>query len=50
MPAYPPYSVIRKVSPNGMIAYHNFQIGVGRRWTGARLRVVAVTSSDVVYG
>lgn len=46
---YPPYSVTRKVSPNGMVAYQNYQIGVGRRWAGARVRVVVAGTLIHIY-
>ena len=49
LPAYPEHSITRKVSPNGMIGYQNYQIGGGRRWAGAHLRVVPAGALIHIY-
>lgn len=38
--SYPARAIVRNVSSNGMIAFQNMRIGVGRRYAGANLRVV----------
>jgi transposase InsO family protein len=41
-PLYPPHSIVRKVTSVGRIGYQAKQITVGRRWAGARVRVIPV--------
>jgi transposase InsO family protein len=48
-PVYPPHSIERKVSPVGNIAYTAKQITVGRRWAGARVRVIPVGGLVHIY-
>src|SRR5215207_8096523 len=48
-PNYPPHSVIRKVAPHGVVAYRGLGIILGKRWAGARVRIVAIGELLHIY-
>lgn len=48
-PAYPPHSVIRKVAPHGVVAYHGLGIILGKRWAGAHVRIAEIGELLHVY-
>jgi transposase InsO family protein len=48
-PTYPPHSIIRKVTLAGNVGYNRKYINVGRRWTGAKVRVVRVGALIHIY-
>ena len=48
-PVYPPHAIVRKVTRVGNIGYDSKQITVGRRWAGARVRVIPVNGLVHVY-
>jgi transposase InsO family protein len=39
-PSYPRHSELRKVAAHGVVAYDGLHIIVGKRWAGARVRIV----------
>jgi transposase InsO family protein len=50
-PVYPPRSIVRKVSACGQLGYRTKQITVGRRWAGARVRIIPVNGLvHIFYG
>jgi transposase InsO family protein len=50
-PVYPPHSIVRKVSACGQLGYRSKQITVGRRWAGARVRIIPVNGLiHILYG
>jgi hypothetical protein len=48
-PVYPPHAIVRKVTRVGNIGYDSKQITVGRRWAGARVRVIPVNGLVHIY-
>jgi transposase InsO family protein len=48
-PSYPARALVRNVSKNGMIAFQNMRIGVGRRYAGANLRLVPLGELVHIY-
>ena len=48
-PRYPARALVRNVSSNGMIAFQNMRIGVGRRYSGANLRLVPLGELVHIY-
>ena len=48
-PVYPPHSLIRKVTSVGNVGYECKLITVGRRWAGARVRIVPVGRLINIY-
>jgi hypothetical protein len=48
-PVYPPRALVRKVTSIGNIGYASTTINVGRRWAGARVRVIPVGGLVHVY-
>jgi Integrase core domain len=48
-PAYPPYSLTRKVWANGIVAFEGLGITLGRRYAGATVRIVEVGELIHVY-
>jgi transposase InsO family protein len=48
-PTYPARAILRNVSSNGMIAFQNMRIGVGRRFAGANLRLVPLGELVHIY-
>jgi transposase InsO family protein len=48
-PAYPPYSLTRKVWANGIVAFDGLGITLGRRYAGASVRIVEVGELVHVY-
>jgi hypothetical protein len=48
-PHYPARAIVRNVSSNGMIAFQNMRIGVGRRFAGANLRVAPLGDLIHIY-
>jgi transposase len=48
-PRYPARALVRNVSKNGMIAFQNMRIGVGRRYAGANLRLVPLGELVHIY-
>jgi Integrase core domain len=48
-PPHPPRPIVRNVSSNGMIAFQNMRIGVGRRYAGANLRLVPLGELVHIY-
>lgn len=50
-PVYPPHSIVRKVSRVGNLGYLGKQITIGKRWAGARVRVIPVNGLvHIFYG
>jgi len=50
-PVYPPHSIVRKVSSIGNVGYLGKQITIGKRWGGARVRVIPVNGLvHIFYG
>jgi Integrase core domain len=50
-PVYPPHSIVRKVSRVGNIGYLAKQITIGKRWAGAKVRVIPVNGLvHIFYG
>jgi hypothetical protein len=50
-PVYPQHSIVRKVSRVGNIGYLAKQITIGKRWAGARVRVIPVNGLvRIFYG
>lgn len=39
-PVYPPHSALRKVASHGVVAYDGLHIILGKRWAGARVRII----------
>lgn len=48
-PVYPPHSIVRVVSRVGNVGFDRKQITVGRRWVGARVRVVPLNGLVHIY-
>jgi transposase InsO family protein len=48
-PTYPPRSIVRKVTSIGNIGYRSSQITIGRRFSGARVRVIDVGGLTHIY-
>jgi transposase InsO family protein len=48
-PIYPPRATVRPVSAAGKLCYANKQIQVGRRWAGARIRVIVIDGLVHLY-
>jgi transposase InsO family protein len=48
-PVYPPHSIVRKVTAVGNVTYASKQIQVGRRFAGARVRVIPVGGLIHIY-
>lgn len=48
-PTYPPHAIVRKVTKVGNISFRHSQIQLGRRWQGARVRVIPVGELVHVY-
>lgn len=48
-PAYPPYAVLRKVDPRGIITYDGLSIILPRRYAGATVRVLEIGELLHVY-
>jgi transposase InsO family protein len=48
-PAYPPYSLTRKVWDNGVVGYQRLAVNVGRRYRGATVRLLEVGELVHVY-
>ena len=48
-PIYPPRSIVRKVTSVGNIGYQNAQITIGKRFRGARVRVIDVDALTHIY-
>jgi transposase InsO family protein len=48
-PDYPPHCIIRKVNRVGSLSYRHTLIQVGRRWAGARVRVIPVGELLHIY-
>jgi len=48
-PAYPARALLRQVSSNGEIGFENMRIGIGRRFAGAKVRIVPLGELVHVY-
>jgi transposase InsO family protein len=48
-PVYPPRSIVRVVSRVGNVGFDHKQITVGRRWVGARVRIIPVNGLVHIY-
>jgi len=48
-PVYPPHSILRKVTPIGLVGYERKGIYVGKRWAGARVRVIPIGELIHIY-
>jgi transposase InsO family protein len=48
-PVYPPHAYVRKVDCNGTLMFQGKPINVGRRWVGARARVIPVGGLVQIY-
>jgi hypothetical protein len=48
-PRYPKHALVRKVSASGNVTYQRLTIGLGRRWAGARVRIVAIDQLIHIY-
>ncbi len=48
-PDYAPHAIVRKVWSTGLVAYDGVAIVLGRRWAGARVRIVPVGELVHVY-
>ena len=48
-PVYPPQCLVRKVNRVGVLGFDGKSIQVGRRWTGATMRVIPVGPLIHIY-
>jgi transposase InsO family protein len=48
-PTYPPHAIVRKVNRVGSLGYQRRLIQVGRRWAGARVRIIPVGELLHIY-